>query len=208
MQKPFEFPRKIILGSNSPRRRELLSAMGIEFTVDTDNSFIETVPDGTPAGQVPVILSRGKSHGFHRPLLPDELLITADTVVILPDGKEGVIFGKPKDRNDALSMLHALSGRTHEVITAVCLRTLDLEYCFTDSTKVHFAALSDSEAEYYTDKFRPFDKAGAYGIQEWIGHIGIEWIDGSYNNVVGFPTQKLWKALQERFSCISLRRAS
>lgn len=196
MPKPFDLPWRLILGSNSPRRRELLAAMGLPFTVDTDTSFVESIPSGTFPHEVPVLMARGKSLGFHRPLAADELLITADTVVILPDGA-GEIFGKPKDRKDALRMLRALSGCTHEVVTAVCLRTAQHERCFTDSTLVHFAPMSEEEIEYYADAWRPFDKAGAYGIQEWIGHIAIEGIDGSYNNVVGFPTQKLWQALNE-----------
>ena len=195
MPKPFDLRWRLILGSNSPRRRELLAAMGFEFTVDTGTSFVESIPPGTAPREVPMLMARGKSQGFHRPLLPDELLITADTVVILPEG-DGLIFGKPKDREDALRMLLALSGRTHEVITAVCLRTAGGERCFTDSTLVHFAPMSEEEIAWYVDSCRPFDKAGAYGIQEWIGHIAISGIDGSYNNVVGFPTQKLWQALK------------
>ena len=244
MPKPFDLPWRLILGSNSPRRRELLAAMGLPFTVDTDTSFVECIPPGTPPHEVPVLMARGKSLGFHRPLEADELLITADTVVILSSGAgevggqgsgtvstlghvrggtasvaqrwdeaeggsspnpcppplteapvAGEIFGKPKDREDALRMLRDLSGCTHEVVTAVCLRSSELEHCFTDSTHVHFAAMTEDEIAYYADTCRPFDKAGAYGIQEWIGHIAIEGIDGSYNNVVGFPTQKLWQAL-------------
>lgn len=195
MPKPIELPWRLILGSNSPRRRELLAAMGLEFTVDTETSFIESIPAHTPACEVPVQMARGKSRGFHRPLQPDELLITADTVVILPEGA-GTIFGKPKDREDAVRMLRELSGHTHEVITAVCLRTSEFERCLTDSTLVHFAPMSEEEIDWYVERCRPFDKAGAYGIQEWIGHVAISSIDGSYNNVVGFPTQKLWEALR------------
>ena len=194
MPKSFDLPWRLILGSNSPRRRELLGAMGLDFTVDAQTSFVESIPQGTPPREVPVRMARGKSLGFHRPLEADELLITADTVVLLPDG-EGVLFGKPKDREDALRMLRALSGRSHEVITAVCLRTAGGEQVFTDSTLVHFAPMNEQEIAWYTDNCHPFDKAGAYGIQEWIGHVAIEGIDGSYNNVVGFPTQKLWKTL-------------
>lgn len=196
MPKPIDLPWRLILGSNSPRRRELLAAMGLPFTVDTDTSFVESIPEGTALREVPVQMACGKSLGFHRPLAADELLITADTVVILPGG-DGVIFGKPKDREDAVRMLRELSGRSHEVITAVCIRTAEFEQCFTDSTLVHFAPMSEEEIAWYVDSCRPFDKAGAYGIQEWIGHIAISGIDGSYNNVVGFPTQKLWQALNE-----------
>ena len=187
----------IILGSNSPRRRELLKGLDIDFEVDTRNNFQESFSEDVPFDKVPELMALGKSHGFHRPLEEDEILITADTMVILPpaDGRPGEILGKPKDREDAIRMLRDLSGREHHVTTAVTIRTCDREETFTDTTEVWFKNLTDEEITYYVDTCKPFDKAGAYAIQEWIGHAGITRIDGSYFNVVGFPVQKVYEAL-------------
>ena len=189
--------KRVILGSNSPRRRELLAGLNIDFEVDTKNDFNECFSPDTPYDEVPRLMSIGKSHGFHRPLAENEILITADTMVILPpsDGRPGEILGKPKDREDAIRMLRDLSGREHHVTTAVTLRTASSEETFTDTTEVWFKDLTDEEITYYVDTCRPFDKAGAYAIQEWIGHAGITRIDGSYFNVVGFPIQKVYEAL-------------
>ena len=189
--------KRVILGSNSPRRRELLRGLNIDFTVDTMNDFDERFSPDTPYDEVPRLMSVGKSHGFHRPLSDDEILITADTMVILPptDGRPGEILGKPKDRADAIRMLHDLSGREHHVTTAVTIRTNGKEQTFSDTTEVWFKDLTDEEIEYYVDTCRPYDKAGAYAIQEWIGYAGITRIDGSYFNVVGFPIQKVYEAL-------------
>ena len=184
---------RIILGSNSPRRRELLAGLDIEFTVDTGNTFEEVVPEGTPAHEVPSLLSRGKSHGFHRPLEADELLITSDTVVIV----DGCVLGKPHSREEAVAMLRSLSGREHEVVTAVTVRTAESEETFSDTTRVSFSELSDGEIDYYIDKYKPFDKAGAYGIQEWIGYVGISSITGSFYTVMGFPVHRVWKAISK-----------
>ena len=190
--------KRIILGSNSPRRRELLSGLNIDFEVDTRNDFNEYFNPDTPYDEVPRLMAEGKSHGFHRPLAKDEILITADTMVILPPSgnRPGEILGKPRDREDAVRMLRDLSGREHHVTTAVTLRTPDREETFSDTTEVWFKPLSEEEIAYYVDTFRPFDKAGAYAIQEWIGYAGITRIDGSYFNVVGFPVQKVYEALQ------------
>ena len=189
--------KRIILGSNSPRRRELLSGLNIDFEVDTRNNFDECFSPDTPYDEVPRLMSVGKSHGFHRPLAEGEILITADTMVILPPAgdRPGEILGKPRDREDAIRMLRDLSGREHHVTTAVTLRTPDREETFTDTTEVWFKALTDAEITYYVDTYKPFDKAGAYAIQEWIGYAGITRIDGSYFNVVGFPVQKVYEAL-------------
>ncbi len=189
--------KRIILGSNSPRRRELLSGLNIDFEVDTGNNFDERFSSDTPFDEVPRLMSVGKSHGFHRPLAADEILITADTMVILPptEGQPGEILGKPKDRADAVRMLHDLSGREHHVTTAVTLRTIDREETFSVTTEVWFKALTDEEIDYYVDTFKPYDKAGAYAIQEWIGFAGITRIEGSYFNVVGFPVQRVYEAL-------------
>ena len=143
-------------------------------------------------------MSIGKSHGFHRPLEKDEILITADTMVILPPSgnRPGEILGKPHGREDAIRMLHDLSGREHHVTTAVTIRTTEREETFSTTTEVWFKRLTDEEITYYVDTFEPFDKAGAYAIQEWIGYAGITRIEGSYFNVVGFPVQRVYEALQ------------
>ena len=185
--------KRIILGSGSPRRRELLAGLDVEFTVDTGNTFVESVPAGAMAHEVPLLMSRGKSHGFHRPLEADELLITADTVVIL----DGQVLGKPHSREEAVKMLRELSGREHEVVSAVTFRNRTHEKSLTDSTFVFVEPLSDEEISYYIDTYRPFDKAGGYGIQEWLGLAAIGRIEGSYFNVMGFPVHRVWKLLQE-----------
>ena len=189
--------RRVILGSGSPRRRELLKGLDIDFEVDTQNNFKECFGPEVPFDEVPRLMSEGKSAGFHRPLEADEILITADTMVILPpaDGRPGEILGKPKDRADAIRMLNALSGRKHHVTTAVTLRSTQKQESFTATTEVWFKALSEQEITYYVDTYKPFDKAGAYAIQEWIGHVGITRIEGSYFNVVGFPVQRVYEAL-------------
>ncbi len=190
--------KHIILGSNSPRRRELLKGLDIEFEVDTRNNFEESFGPDTPYDEVPRLMAEGKSHGFHRPLGEDEILITADTMVILPasEGKPGEILGKPKDREDACRMLRDLSGREHHVTTAVTLRDAHREKSFDVTTEVWFKELSPEEIDYYVDTYKPYDKAGAYAIQEWIGHVGITRIEGSYFNVVGFPVQRVYEALK------------
>ena len=189
--------KKIILGSGSPRRRELMGAMNIEFTVDTGNTFEETYDPATPHEDVPALMAEGKSLGFHRTLEQDEILITSDTMVLCHDGDSArsPILGKPHSREDAVRMLQLLSGREHEVITAVTLRSRDRMETRADSTIVVFKELTDSEIDYYIDNCKPFDKAGAYGIQEWIGLIGITAIRGSYFNVVGFPTHLVYEML-------------
>lgn len=183
--------KKVILASGSPRRRELLAGLDIDFTVDTGNSFEESFSPDTPHSEVPALMSEGKSRGFHRPLEADEILITSDTMVLL----DGYIMGKPHSREEAVQMLRTLSGRTHEVITAVTVRDISRCETVTDSTLVHFRELTDDEIDYYLDKYRPYDKAGAYGIQEWIGYAAITGIDGSFYNVMGFPVHKVYEEL-------------
>ncbi len=185
--------RRIILGSGSPRRRELLAGLDVEFTVDTGNTFEESVPDGSRPEEVPLLMSVGKSHGFHRPLAQDELLITSDTVVVV----DGRVLGKPHSREQAIDMLRELSGRPHEVISAVTFRTAERERSITDSTIVYVSPLTDGEIEYYVDKYRPFDKAGGYGIQEWLGYAAIGRIEGSFYNVMGFPVHRVWELLHD-----------
>ena len=184
--------KHLILASNSPRRRELLKGLDVDFEIDTQNNFEEYFSPDTPHLEVPALMSRGKSHGFHRPLGKDEILITSDTMVLL----DKIILGKPHSREDAVQMLKTLSGRTHEVISAVTLRDgLGHEETFTDSTLVTFGNLSDSEIDYYIDRYKPFDKAGAYGVQEWIGYVAITHLDGSFYNVMGFPVHKVYDYL-------------
>ena len=183
--------KRIILASNSPRRRELLAGLNIDFEVDTLNDFEEWFDPATPHDEVPALMSRGKSYGFHRPLEPDEILITADTMVLL----DKVILGKPHDRADAVRMLEMLSGREHEVITGVTIRDAFSEETFSDVTFVTFKDFTPEEIDYYVDSCRPYDKAGAYGIQEWIGYIGMTDMRGSFYNVMGFPVQRVYEAL-------------
>lgn len=185
------YSKRIILGSNSPRRRELLSGLDLDFSVDTGNSFEEKIDEGIPARSVPVFMAQGKSHGFHRPLQEGEVLITADTVVIT----EGRVLGKPHSREEAVRMLQMLSGHPHEVITGVTIRDCDKEVSFEDCTSVVFDEMSQETIDYYVDTYKPYDKAGAYGIQEWIGYAAISSINGSFYNVMGFPVHKVWKEL-------------
>lgn len=185
--------KRIILGSNSPRRKELLSGLDIDFTVDTENYFEERYKPGTPHMQVPALMSEGKSRGFHRPLAEDEILITSDTMVLCG----GEILGKPHDRAEAARMLRLLSGRDHQVVTAVTLRDCCRTETAADTAHVWFKELTDCEIEHYIEHFRPFDKAGAYGIQEWIGYIGITRIDGSFYTIMGLPVHLVYKMLTE-----------
>ena len=184
--------KQIILASGSPRRRELLSAMDIPFTVDTGNTFDESWSSDTPHEKVPELMSEGKSFGFHRELADNEILVTSDTMVLC--GTE--ILGKPKDRDDAIRMLKLLSGRGHQVITAVTLRDSEKKKTVSVTSNVFFKELSDSEITYYLDTYKPYDKAGAYGIQEWIGYIGISRLEGSFYNVMGFPASRFYEELK------------
>lgn len=184
--------KSVILGSGSPRRHELLNAMGIVHTVEKFDAE-EVVPEGMAPQEVAEHLAKFKSESYPNELAADELLVTADTIVVLGDD----ILGKPVDAADAARMLHTLSGREHEVITGCCLRSTQKQEVFHDRTTVRFKALTQKEIAHYIEEFRPYDKAGAYGIQEWIGLIGIESINGSYFNVVGLPTEKLYKALSD-----------
>lgn len=183
--------KKIILGSNSPRRRELLGGLDIEFTVDTGNTFEEVYDPATPHERIPEVLSEGKSYGFHRALEANEILITSDTLVLCGER----VMGKPHSREEAIDMLRCLSGREHKVITAITLR--DCGRCTTtsDTAVVYFKELTDNEIEYYVDQYKPFDKAGAYGIQEWIGYAGIGRIEGSYFTIMGLPVHLVYKEL-------------
>ena len=179
------------LASASPRRRELLKGLDIAFSVEPGKDEREAYSAGMPHTEIPAFLARHKSETFHRELRPDEVLITADTLVFLDEK----VLGKPRDAEDAAAMLRALSGRTHAVITGMALRTCGKTHTFSDTTEVDFKTLSEHEIRYYIEQYRPFDKAGAYGIQEWIGYVGINAIRGSYFNVMGLPVQKLYTEL-------------
>ena len=185
--------KKIILGSNSPRRKELLAGLDIDFTVDTGNTFEEVYDPCTPQERIPEVLSEGKSYGFHRELAEDEILITSDTLVLC----DGRVMGKPHSREEAIDMLKWLSGKDHKVITAVTVR--DQHSCSTssDTAIVRFKELSNNEIEYYVDTYKPFDKAGAYGIQEWIGYVGIGHIEGSFYTIMGLPVHLVYNELSK-----------
>ena len=182
---------RYILASNSPRRRELLKGLDIDFTVEPGKDEKEAYSEGMPHTEIPEFLARHKSESFHRELVPHEVLITADTLVFLDEK----ILGKPHSPEEARQMLRALSGRTHTVTTGMALRTRERIHTFSDTTEVDFRPLADCEIDYYIKTYRPFDKAGAYGIQEWIGYTGITAIRGSYFNVMGLPVQRLYTEL-------------
>ena len=182
---------KVILASNSPRRKELLAGLGVDYEVRTLPDVDESYPETLQGADIPLYIAKEKADAYVAMMQPGELMITADTIVWL-DGK---VLGKPRDREDALQMLRTMSGRTHEGFTGVCITTTDWQRSFTAQTEVRFATLSEEEIAYYVDNFQPMDKAGAYGVQEWIGFIGVENISGSYYNIMGLPVQKLYREL-------------
>lgn len=182
---------KVILASNSPRRKELLAGLGVDYEVRTLPDVDESYPETLQGADIPLYIAKEKADAYVAMMQPGELMITADTIVWL-DGK---VLGKPRDREDALQMLRTMFGRTHEVFTGVCITTTDWQRSFTAQTEVRFATLSEEEIAYYVDNFQPMDKAGAYGVQEWIGFIGVENISGSYYNIMGLPVQKLYREL-------------
>ena len=181
----------IILASSSPRRKELLKKLGLSFK-QVDISFSESFPDGLGNLETAKYLAMRKSEQARELVLERNIVITADTIVCLGTR----IMGKPENREEAISILKQLSGKRHNVITGVCLSASKLRTCFVASTEVLFSKLEEREIEHYVDKYKPFDKAGAYGIQEWIGYIGIEEITGSYFNVMGLPVQSLYKEMK------------
>jgi len=183
---------RIFLASRSPRRQSLLTQAGIPFEVWLKEEVAEDYPPDLDPSDVAIFLSRLKAKVYRNELGPNDILITADTLVVLGSR----ILGKPADRADAIKMLSELSGKPHEVITGVCLTSLMKESAFIASTIVWFDHLEQSEIEEYIDEFSPYDKAGSYGIQEWIGYMGIHRIEGSYFNVMGLPIQQLYKELQ------------
>lgn len=199
---------KIILASNSPRRRELLAGLDVNFEVKVLNGIDESYPDDLDAYQVAEFIAQKKAEAY-RSLLNEEessaeenLILTADTVVIAPAANEqndqegkGIILGKPKTADDAVRMLRMLSGKTHHVVTGVCLTTKEGQRHFSVTTEVSFKELTDWEINYYISHYKPFDKAGAYGIQEWIGYIGCTGLNGSYFNVMGLPVQRIYEEM-------------
>lgn len=184
--------RKLVLASNSPRRKELLKGLGYDFEVRIIDNIDESYPEGLPCRDIPCYIAEAKAEAYKPTLAEDELLITADTIVVL----DGRVLGKPKDADDARRMLRALAGRTHQVITGVSLTAADRQRTFACVTDVEFAPLSDAEIDYYVERYKPLDKAGAYGIQEWIGFVAVRGINGSYFNVMGLPIQRLYTELR------------
>ena len=183
----------IVLASKSPRRQELLKGIGVDFTILT-KEVDESYPSRLPAIDVAPFLSLKKAKAFEDAELPENyMVITADTIVIV----ENEILGKPKDRDDAVRMIRLLSGKAHKVVTGVTVHTKEKTKTFSVTSKVAFESLDNHEISYYIDNFKPYDKAGAYGVQEWIGYIGVSNVEGSYYNVMGLPTQRLYKVLKE-----------
>ena len=226
---------KILLGSQSPRRRELLAGLDVDFRVvpiDADEHY----PEGLTGGDIPYYISRAKAEAYVEPLAEDEVLLTADTIVWVPEEGEsvgaargahlheddnrrrdarvpgdglmgaawrphlherGVMLGKPRDTEEARGMLRLLSGRMHEVYTGVTLRTREGMLTIADKTEVWFRGLAEEEIDYYVEQYKPLDKAGAYGVQEWIGYVGVTKIVGSYFNVMGLPVERVWEILSD-----------
>lgn len=188
----FKLTHRLILGSKSPRRQELIQGLGLQYevrTLDTDESY----PKSLKPQQIASFLAEIKAKALLDTLKPNELLLTSDTVVIT----DYEVLGKPENQEQAKQMIGKLSGKTHQVITGVHLATLEQSYTFDVLTEVTFLPLASWEIDYYVEKYIPLDKAGAYGIQEWIGYIGIEKMYGTYNNVMGLPTAELWKVMKE-----------
>ena len=183
----------VILASNSPRRKELLAGIDLPFEVRVLDGIDESYPDDLPTKEIAGYISKKKAAAYRETMADHELIITADTIVVL--GNE--VMGKPKDANEAKKMLHELSGKTHQVITGVCITTKERQSNFSVETDVTFKKLSDQEIDYYVEHYQPFDKAGAYGIQEWIGHIGVTGLNGSYFNVMGLPVQRIYEELRK-----------
>ena len=186
---------KIILASNSPRRRELLAGLDIDFTVRVLPDIDESYPKSIPTTDIAQFIAEKKADAYRADIIEDELVITADTIVVCNNH----VLGKPHNAEEARDMLLMLSGQTHDVITGVCLTTQDKKRAFSVTTQVTFDTLSDQQIDYYINHYRPFDKAGAYGIQEWIGFVGVSDLRGSYFNVMGLPVQRIYKELWNEF---------
>lgn len=184
--------KNIILASKSPRRQELLKGLDIEFKIQT-KEIDEVYPPDLPSNEVPEFLSKLKAEAFEQSLAPNDLLITSDTIVILGDE----ILEKPKSEEEAKAMIAKMSGKTHTVVTGVALTTKNRQLVFSDHTKVTFCDLSQDEINYYIEKYKPYDKAGSYGVQEWIGYIAIHKLEGSYFTVMGLPLHRLYAELKK-----------
>ena len=182
---------KVLLASNSPRREELLRGIDIDFEIKVMPDIDESFPSDLPTEEVAEFVALKKASSYINNLNEDELMITADTVVVL----EGKIYGKPTNKEEAKDMLHSLSGKTHRVISGVCLTSTTKQTSFSVASDVEFSTLSNEEIEYYIERYSPFDKAGSYGVQEWIGYIGVKHINGSYFNIMGLPIQRLYREL-------------
>lgn len=192
---------KIVLGSKSPRRQELMKNLGFDIEIRT-KEIDEVFPEDMPSEEVAEYLAIQKSIPLKETLNAEELLVTSDTVVL----RDRDILGKPREAEDAFNMIKSLCGRKHFVITGVCLATTSKQISFKSSTEVYFEELTDDEITYYIENYKPFDKAGAYGIQEWIGYVGISRINGCYYNVMGLPLEHVYKTIKEEFpEFISLR---
>ena len=183
---------RIILGSQSPRRYEQLKGLDVDFEVRS-KAIDESYPVDMKAEDVPAYLAELKAAAYHDILDRETLLITSDTIVI----QSGEILEKPLSVNDAKSMIAKLTGNSHKVVTGVCIQTRNKKVTFSDTTKVHFNTLSAAEIQYYVHRYQPFDKAGSYGVQEWIGYMGIKHLEGSYYNVMGLPVHKVYEVLKE-----------
>ena len=187
----------IVLASNSPRRKELLNGLDINFIVKTIKDIDESYPDDLNGEDIPVFIANKKAEAYLKYMNDNELIITADTIVYLSsENGGGEVLGKPSNEGEAVEMLRKLSGKSHEVITGVCILSKDKRSVFSVTSKVSFDVLKEEDIQHYIDKYKPFDKAGAYGIQEWIGFIGVDGLEGSYFNVMGLPVQRLYKELQ------------
>jgi len=182
----------ILLASNSPRRQELLAGLDIDFSVFVKKGIDESYPQDMEASKVAEFLAKQKAKAYQKDLIEGVLIITADTLVI----QDQRILGKPANKAEAIAMIKSLSGQSHQVITGVSLSTKEKQHSFSSRTEVTFASMSDEEIAYYVEKYQPYDKAGAYGIQEWIGYIAVEKIEGSYFNVMGLPVQQLYQELK------------
>ena len=188
--------KKIILASNSPRRKELLGGLDIPFEVITINGLDESFSEDLKGEEIPLFLSEKKSEAYSEFWIkPETVVITADTIVWMNDK----VLGKPKSREEALEMLRSMSGKSHYVYTGVCVRSAEKKVSFVCSSEVRFANLDETEIEYYVDKYQPYDKAGSYGVQEWIGYIGVEHINGSFYNIMGLPIQRLYTVMKKEF---------
>ncbi|MDD4727811.1 MAG: Maf-like protein [Dysgonamonadaceae bacterium] len=182
---------KVILASNSPRRKELLKGIDIDFKVKVLPNIDESYPESLRGDEIAEFVALKKATPYLPSLAANDLLITADTIVLL----EGVVYGKPNNKKEAKEMLRTLSGKTHSVISGVCLTSIDKQISFSVTSEVEFAELTDNEIEYYVNHYSPFDKAGSYGVQEWIGYVAVKNINGSYYNIMGLPIHRLYREL-------------